>query len=366
MVDAVSRPATTKSRAKQESRGGAPASIAVVGVGGGGVNAVMHMLKHEPVPGVRYICVNTDIKSLDKVEGATVIHIGERVTHGLGAGGIPDVGAKAADSGREALKRALGKSDLVFLTAGMGGGTGTGAAPVVADIAKQTGAMVVAVVTTPFSFEGGRRLETAHGGMTRLREKVDNLIVIHNDRLLRVFKKDVTMGEALKMADEAVMLGVLSVAELINVPGDINVDMADVNTIMKLPGMALMAIGEAKGQGAALMAANQAVNNPLLDLSIDAAKGVLFNLNGGAGLTLGDVNAAGEFIASKVDKNAIIFFGMVNDPTQEADHVRITVIATGIPEKQKGTPMPWDITSSGNQGQQQSPIQQLRNNLPNR
>ncbi|MBM3946241.1 MAG: cell division protein FtsZ [SAR202 cluster bacterium] len=328
---------TATRRSGSQTYSDAPASIAVVGVGGGGVNAIRRMLAARKVPGVKYIVANTDVKSLASVEGALNIHLGERITHGLGAGGNPEVGATAADSGRAALKKALGKSDLVFLAAGMGGGTGTGAAPVVAEVAKQAGALVVGVVTTPFSFEGARRLDTAHAGMARLREHVDNLIVIHNDRLLQLFKKDVSMEEALKMADEAVMLGVLSVAELVNVPGEINVDLADVKAIMKQPGQALMAIGEGKGQGAVIEAARRAVSNPLLDVSIDGAKGVLFNVNGGPTMTLGEVNATGEFISSKVDHTAMIFFGMVNDKSME-DHARITIIATGIPQKSKVAP----------------------------
>jgi cell division protein FtsZ len=289
------------------------------------------MLTSRAVPGVKYIVANTDVKSLGSVmEGAEVIQIGSHTTHGLGAGGNPEVGAAAADDGKKTLKKALGKADLVFLAAGMGGGTGTGAAPIVADVARSTGALVIGVVTTPFSFEGARRLETAHGGIARLREKVDNLIVIHNDRLLQLFKRDVPMDEALKMADEAVTLGVLSIAELVNVPGHINVDLADVRTIMSFPGQALMALGEGRGPSAAVEAARHAVSNPLLDVSINGAKGVLFYVEGGPGLTLGDVNATGEFIASKVDSKAIIFFGMNNDPTMQ-DKTRITVIATGIP-----------------------------------
>ena len=324
----------------------APASIVVIGVGGGGVNAIRRMLKARSVPGIKYIVANTDVKSLDSVEGANVIHIGDKVTHGLGAGGDPEVGANAADSGRTALKKAIGHADLVFLAAGMGGGTGTGAAPVVAEIAKQTGAMVVAVVTTPFSFEGARRLETAHAGIARLRDKVDNLIVIHNDRLLKLFKKDVSMEEALRMADEAVTLGVLSVAELVNVPGEINVDLADVRSIMKLPGLALMAIGEGRGPGGIVEAARHAVSNPLLDVSIDGAKGILFNVEGGPALSLGEVNATGEFIASKVDPKAMIFFGMVQDPARE-DRSRITIIATGIPTDR---PKPSSALTSTYQG----------------
>lgn len=327
----------------------APAAISVIGVGGGGCNAIMRMMTAKTVPGVKYICVNTDVKSLGQVHGAETIHIGERLTKGLGAGGNPEVGAQAADTGRQQLRKALAHSDLVFLAAGMGGGTGTGAAPVVAEIAKQAGALVIGVCTTPFSFEGARRLETANAGIVRVREKVDNLVVIHNDRLLKLFKKDVPMEEALRMADEAIMLGVLSVAELVNVPGEINVDLADVKTIMKYPGRALMAIGEGRGPGGAVEAARHAVNNPLLDLSIEGAKGVLFNVNGGPALTLGEVNATGEFISSKLDADATIFFGMVNHESLE-DRMRITIIATGIPEDRPrpATPAPANLWEGNN------------------
>ncbi|MDP3062582.1 MAG: cell division protein FtsZ [Chloroflexota bacterium] len=329
MVETAARKTVARAQRK-ETNDGAPASIVVIGVGGGGCNAVMRMLEQPPVPGVRYICTNTDVKSLGRVSGAQVIQIGAHITHGLGAGGIPDVGAQAADEGKEALKRAISKGDLVFLAAGMGGGTGTGAAPVVAEVARQSGALVVAVVTTPFSFEGARRLETAHSGIAKLRDKVDNLIVIHNDRLMMMFNKDVPMNEALKRADDAVMLGILSVAEVVNKPGEINVDYADLKSIMKLPGLALMAVGEAKGKDAAQEAARMAVSNPLLDLSIEGAKGVLFDIHGGPNLSLGQVNAVGSFIASHVDPGAMIFFGMLLDKEME-DKVHITIIATGIP-----------------------------------
>ncbi len=311
--------------------GEAPAAITVIGVGGGGCNAVMRMMHEKVVPGVNYICVNTDIKSLAKVQGAKVIQLGETITRGMGAGGDPTVGAQAAEAAHNELRNSLSHKDLVFITAGMGGGTGTGAAPIVAEIAKRTGALVVGVVTTPFAWEGHHRLEAAIAGVGRLKDKVDNLIVIHNDRLLKLLNANVSMEEALKRADEAVMYGVLSVAELINVPGEINVDMADVRAILKLPGRALMAIGEAKGPNAALECAKAAVNNSLLDVSIDGAKGVLFCINGGPGLSLGAVNEAGEFLSSKISRDAVIFFGMVNDETME-DRVRMTVIATGIPE----------------------------------
>jgi cell division protein FtsZ len=321
--------------AAQNLQDAIPASIVVVGVGGGGCNAVQRIVKEKPVPGVGYVCVNTDIKSLQKSAGAKLVQIGSGLTRGTGAGGDPEVGYKAAQADAEAIKQAIGTPDLIFLTAGMGGGTGTGAAPFVAEVARQTGALVVGVVSTPFSWEGQRRLETAMAGLGRLHDKVDNLIVIHNDRLLRLLRKDISMNEALQRADEAVMYGILSVAELVNVPGEINVDLADVRTIMHLPGRAIMAIGEAQGPNAALECAQMAVTNPLLDISIDGAQGVLFCINGGPSMTLGEVNAAGEYIASRVDRKAIVFFGMVNNDKM-ADRVRLTLMATGIPENVNG------------------------------
>jgi len=353
----VSRTKTTcKRRLEGQMRHENPkvgvASIVVVGVGGAGCNAVQRMLECRPVPGVRYVCVNTDLKSLARMSGSEVIQIGEGITHGLGAGGVPDVGSRAAENGKDALATAIGKGDLVFLAAGMGGGTGTGAAPVVAEIARRSGALVVAVVTTPFSFEGIRRLETAHSGIARLRDKVDSLIIIHNDRLLSMFHEDVPMEEALERANEALTLGVLSVAEVVNEPGEINVDFADLRSIIKLPGYALMATGEASGKGAAAKAAQQAVNNPLLDLSIEGAKGLLFNIHGGPGLTLGEVNAVGSFITSRLDPDAMIFFGMLLGPEWE-DRVHITLIATGIPVERGQTrsgfpgPMPTTMVARG-------------------
>ncbi|MBM3939833.1 MAG: cell division protein FtsZ [SAR202 cluster bacterium] len=309
----------------------APAHIAVIGVGGGGCNAVMRMVNERVVPGVTFVCVNTDVKSLAQAKGAPTIQIGSNMTHGMGAGGNPEVGTQAAEADRLELKKALNHADLVFITAGMGGGTGTGAAPVVAEIARRTGALTVGLVTTPFSWEGARRMESALSGVARLKEKVDNLIVIHNDQLLKLMGHDVPIDEALKRADEAVMYGILSVAELVNVPGQINVDLADVKTIMHMPGRALMAMGEARGANAPLEAAKIAVSNPLLDISVDGAKGILFMVRGGRRMTLGEVNAAGEFIASKVDPKATIFFGMNNSPAMD-DRVLLTVIATGIPE----------------------------------
>ena len=317
----------------------APARIKVLGVGGGGCNCVRRMLSLKRVPGVEFAVINTDIKSLESVsQGAEVIQIGEKVTHGWGAGGNMDLGARAAEESSTVLRRSLKDAELVFITAGMGGGTGTGAAPYVANMAKEMGAVVVGVVTTPFSFEGRRRLDRAIAGVARLRPYLDNLIVIHNDRLLEFVNHDAGMLEAFNTADEVVTQGIMSVSELINVPGEINVDFADVRSIMAHPGGALMAMGVGHGHMGALEAAKQAVANPLLDLSIKGAKGVLFSVKGGEELTLGGVNAAGELISKSVRKDADIYFGMSIDNTL-GDEVKLTLIATGL--KQNG------LTGSG-------------------
>lgn len=306
-----------------------PALIKVVGVGGGGCNSVRRMIPKR-VPGVEFIVVNTDIKSLESVPGATAIQIGEETTHGWGAGGKPEIGEASAQRAKDALKRCLRNADMIFVTAGMGGGTGTGAAPVVAQLAKASGALTVGVVTTPFNFEGKRRLEQAIAGVTGLKKYVDNLVVIHNDRLLKLASEEVPMEQAFAMADEVVTQGVLGVSSLVNVPGEINVDLADVKAVMSIPGTALMGVGTGQGSRAAEEAARQAISNPLLELSINGAKGALFSVGGGPDLTIGEVNAAGEMIAGAVDRDALIFFGMVNDPSL-LGKARITLIATGIP-----------------------------------
>ena len=310
----------------------APARIKVIGVGGGGCNCVRRMLAH-PVEGVRFAMVNTDIKALESVRSSEceVIQIGPRLTHGWGAGGDPGVGEKAAEESVAEVRAALKNAELVFVTAGMGGGTGTGAAPYVAHLAKEKGAVVIGVVTTPFSFEGSRRVAGALAGVARLRPHVDNLIVIHNDRLLKYVNHEAEMLEAFRTADEVVTQGILSVSELINVPGEINVDFADVKSIMTYSGSALMAIGQGSGREGPLEAARQAIANPLLNLSIDNARGVLFSVKGGHQLTLGGVTAAGELIAKSVKKDAQIFFGMTIDYSLE-DTVKLTLIATGLPD----------------------------------
>ena len=316
----------------------APARIKVIGVGGGGCNCVRRM-SEKYVPGVRYVMVNTDIKALEPTpEGVETVHIGRRVTRGWGAGGDADLGLAAAEESADDLRNALKEAELVFITAGMGGGTGTGAAPFVAHLAKEMGALVVGVVTTPFSFEGSRRIGHAIAGVSRIRPYVDNLVVIHNDRLLQYVNHDAGMMEAFRTADEVVTQGILSVSELINVPGEINVDFADVRSIMHYPGGALMAIGYGRGKQGAVQAARQAIANPLLNLSIEGAEGVLFSVKGGRQLTLGAVNAAGELIGKSVKKNAAIFFGMSLDESLD-DGVKLTLIATGL--KQAGVKTPF-------------------------
>ena len=307
----------------------APARIKVVGIGGGGCNCVRRMMKGQ-VPGVKFVMVNTDIKSLEpSVQGAEIVQIGARSTHGWGAGGDSKMGEKAAEESEADLRAALKNAELVFITSGMGGGTGTGASPHVASIAKDMGALVVGVVTTPFSFEGSRRIGQAMNGVARLRPYLDNLIVIHNDRLLKYVDHDAEMVEAFRTADDVVTQGILSVSELINVPGEINVDFADVRTVMGFPGAALMAIGQGRGKMGVVDAARQAMANPLLNMSIKGAQGVLFSVKGGHSLTLGGVNAAGDLISKTVRKNASIFFGMSMDENLE-DSVKLTLIATGL------------------------------------
>jgi cell division protein FtsZ len=308
----------------------APARIKVVGVGGGGCNCVRRMMRYGRIPGVSFAMVNTDIKALETYDqDVDLIQIGEKSTRGWGAGGDFRVGARAATESATGLRKALSNSELVFITAGMGGGTGTGAAPYVAYLAREMGAMVVGVVTTPFTFEGGRRRGQAMSGVGRLRPYVDSLIVIHNDRLLEFVDHDSGMIDAFRTADEVVTQGIMSVSELINIAGEINVDFADVKSVLKNTGGALMAIGSGFGNMGPVEAARIAINNPLLDLSIKGAKGVLFSVKGGKHLTLGGVNAAGELISNSVRKDANIFFGMSVDNSL-GDEVKLTLIATGL------------------------------------
>ncbi|MDE2860522.1 MAG: cell division protein FtsZ [Chloroflexota bacterium] len=304
------------------------AKIKVVGVGGGGCNAVSRMFR-ERIQGVEYVAVNTDAQALMRSEVPLRIRMGEKLTRGLGVGGDPDKGKESADESREELLEAMAGSDMVFVAAGMGGGTGTGAAPVVAEIAREVDALTIGVVTKPFGFEGSKRRKLAEEGIARLKDKVDTLIIIPNDRLFAVCDEKVTMENAFKLADDVLRQGVQSIAELVTVPGEVNLDFADIRTVMSNAGPAWMAIGHGVGENKAVDAAREAVSSSLLDVSIDGAKGILFNITGGSDISLNEVQEAADVIRSAADPDAGIFFGMVTDLKME-DEVKITIIATGF------------------------------------
>jgi len=304
------------------------AAIKVIGVGGGGNNAVNRMIA-AGLSGVEFISVNTDAQALMHSQAPYRIQIGEKLTKGLGAGANPEIGEKAAQESREEIIKALQGADMVFVTAGMGGGTGTGAAPVVAECAKEIGALTVGVVTKPFSFEGRRRQGQAETGTVKLKEKVDTLITIPNDRLLQVADKRTSMMDAFRIADDVLRQGVQGISDLIAVPGLINLDFADVKTIMTDTGSALMGIGYGSGDNRAVTAAEAAIKSPLLETSIEGARGVLLNITGGPSLGLLEVNEAAAIISDAVDPEANIIFGAVIDE-QFQDEVRVTVIATGF------------------------------------
>jgi cell division protein FtsZ len=303
--------------------------IKVIGAGGGGSNAVNRMFR-TPIPGVEYIVVNTDSQALQRCETPMRIQVGERLTRGLGVGGDPETGRLAAEESREHLTELLRGADMVFVAAGMGGGTGTGTAPIIAEIAKEAGALTVGIVTKPFSFEGTQRRKMAEDGVHRLKDKVDSLIVIPNDRLTAISDEQVTMSSAFTLADDVLLQAVQSIAELITVPGEINLDFADVKTVMSHAGPSWLGIGVGNGEKRAVMAAKAAVACPLLEVSIEGSKGVLFNITGGENLTLSEIETAADTIKEVIDPDANIFFGMVTDPKME-DEVRITIIATGFP-----------------------------------
>ncbi len=307
------------------------AKIKVIGVGGGGGNAVASMVDSGQVNGVEFIVVNTDAQVLLNNPANTKLQIGEKLTKGLGVGGNPDIGAQAAEESQEKLKELLLDSDMVFVTAGMGGGTGTGASPVIARLAKETGALTVGVVTKPFSFEGNRRALLADEGIEKLREAVDTLIVIPNQRLMDVIDRKMTLLEAFKIADNVLGQAVSGIADIITTPGLVNVDFADVKTIMKDAGTALLGIGTGVGENRAQMAARAAVSSPLLDLSIDGARGVLFNISGGPDLTMFEVDEAARIIQGAAEPDANVIFGSVIK-NEFSDQIRITVIATGFDE----------------------------------
>src|SRR3954469_19661644 len=304
------------------------ALIKVVGVGGGGSNAVNRMVD-AGLAGVEFIAINTDAQALLMCDADVKMPIGSDVTRGLGAGADPSVGRSAAVESRDELKEALKGADMIFVTAGEGGGTGTGAAPVVAGLAQELGALCVGVVTRPFSFEGRRRAEVASLGVEELRDHVDTLIVIENDRLLQVVDKRTSIVDAFKLADDVLRQGVQGITDLITIPGLVNLDFADVRTIMSEAGSALMGIGIASGEGRATAAARQAVSSPLLESSIGGATGILLNVTGGPNIGLFEVNEAAEVVTSAADQNANVIFGAVIDDAL-GDEVRVTVIATGF------------------------------------
>jgi len=304
------------------------AKIKVIGVGGGGCNAVNRMIASD-VAGVEFWTINTDAQALNHSKTENQLPVGQKLTRGLGAGGNPSIGQKAAEESRDEIATALENSDLVFITAGMGGGTGTGAAPIVAEVAKEVGALTVGVVTRPFTFEGKRRTNQAEEGIAALQSRVDTLIIIPNDKLLTVISEQTPVQEAFRVADDILRQGVQGISDIITVPGLVNVDFADVRAVMADAGSALMGIGIGSGKSRAREAAMTAISSPLLESSIDGARGVVFNITGGSDLTLHEVNAAAEIIYEAVDPNANIIFGAVIDDRLQGE-IRITVIATGF------------------------------------
>ena len=304
------------------------ARIKVVGVGGGGSNAVNRMIE-EGIAGVEFVAVNTDAQALLLSNAPTRVRIGDKLTRGLGAGGNPEVGQKAAEESAEELYEVLKGSDMVFIAAGIGGGTGTGAAPIISQIAKEVGALTIGVVTRPFTFEGAKRSQTAEQGISKLKEHVDTLIVIPNDRLLQLADKRASLQEAFKLADDVLRQGIQGISELITVPGLINLDFADVRTIMSEGGAALMAVGRASGEERARQAAEMAISSHLLDITIDGARGILFNVTGGPDLSLFEVNQAAAIIKETAHPDVNLIFGAVIDPNM-SDEIRVTVIATGF------------------------------------
>ena len=312
--------------------------IKVVGVGGGGCNAVNRMIA-EQIPGVQFVAVNTDAQALQQSPAEVKIRVGDKLTKGLGVGGDPARGLRAAEESRDELLEAVRGCEMVFVTAGMGGGTGTGASPLVAEVAKEAGALTIGVVTKPFSFEGAKRRVQAEEGIQRLQDKVDTLIVIPNDRLLTICDEKATVEDAFRTADDILLQGIRGISEIITLPGEINLDFADVRKIMSEAGPALMAIGRASGANRAADAAQMAISSPLLEVSIQGARGVLFNITGGKNLGLHEINAAAQVIYDVVDPAAEIIFGTAID-TKLGDEVQITLIATGFARPVAVNPIP--------------------------
>jgi cell division protein FtsZ len=314
------------------------ASIKVVGIGGGGGNAVNRMIE-EGLGGVEFIAINTDAQALLLSKAKTRVRIGDKLTRGLGAGGNPEIGRKAAEESADELYEVLRGADMVFITSGMGGGTGTGGAPVVAQVAKELGTLTIGVVTRPFTFEGSRRIQAAEAGIEALKSQVDTLIVIPNDRLLQIVDKRASLHDAFGMADDVLRQGIQGISELITVPGLINLDFADVRTIMSEGGAALMAVGRATGEDRARKAAEEAISSSLLDVTIDGARGILFNVTGSPTMSLFEVNEAAAIIKETAHPDVNLIFGAVIDENM-GDEVRITVIATGFEQSRVATRRP--------------------------
>ena len=305
------------------------ARIKVVGVGGSGSHAVTRMVEKK-IHGVDFIAVNCDAQDLHQAKAQNKLHIGKNLTKGLGAGMNPEVGRQAAEENRDEIHEAIKGADMIFVTCGMGGGTGTGAAPIVAEVAKESGALTVGVVTKPFSFEGAQRLHIAEEGWLKLRDRVDALITIPNDRLLNLVDKTTSLLSAFQICDDVLRQAVQGISDLITLPGLINVDFADVRAVMQNAGSALMGVGVASGEDRASVAARAAINSPLLDISVDGARGVLFNVSGGQDMTMWEINEAAKVITESIDKEAKLIFGAVHDERLRKGELKITVIATGF------------------------------------
>lgn len=305
------------------------ARIKVVGVGGSGSHAVTRMVEKK-IHGVDFIAVNCDSQDLHQAKAQTKIHVGKNLTKGLGAGMNPEIGRQAAEENRDEIHEAIKGADMVFVTCGMGGGTGTGAAPIVAEVAKESGALTVGVITKPFAFEGAQRLRIAEDGWLKLRDRVDALITIPNDRLLNLVDKTTSLLSAFQICDDVLRQAVQGISDLITLPGLINVDFADVRAVMQNAGSALMGVGVASGEDRASVAARSAINSPLLDVSVDGARGVLFNVSGGQDMTMWEINEAAKVITESIDKEAKLIFGAVHDERLKKGELKITVIATGF------------------------------------
>ena len=342
-TDREPRPGAAEREARPPIGGDSLAELKVVGIGGGGSNAVDRMIE-EHVQGVEFIAINTDAQALVRSSSPTRIRIGDKATRGLGSGGQPSLGQKAAEESLDEIREAVEGADMGFIAAGMGGGTGTGGAPVVADVAQDTGALTVGVVTQPFEFEGSTRARYAEEGIRSLQERVDTLVMIPNQQLLAVADPKMSMSEAFALADDVLRQAIQGVSDLITQPGLINLDFNDVRAVMTQSGTALMAIGEAQGEDRATDAIHQALNSPLLNVSVDGARGVLLNFTGGPDMTLHEVNLAAEIVAKAAEPNANIIFGTVIDEAMEG-RLQVTVIATGFqtdaaetrPARRRGT-----------------------------